>query len=271
MDMALPNVSFHNNLGTISFERCLVGVSDNWQWNGSSVVHVKTIEIEGFLGRHENTFEDILTVNGESAGEPGTLTLPWTSLERVKIQSIDMPEGNWIDFQPVNAVFVDDRPAENVYTIHFFDLELHNPRVSFGVTSRKIGDYQLQMPMFYGGGIDQFDVRYGSVRTWEPHSMMDIGISGSIILDDGVLPPDLIAKMAMRLGTINMANGSQMPNYDLLPVGYPSVFPLSLAVPELDGSVDVYRCFVSGGRAVWDVEQAVIHLDINLRSQPQTL
>ena len=140
----LPDITFTNNLGSISFQRCLVGVIDNWVWNGSAVKHSKQVHISGHvqqqIGGTSEGLENALTTNGGNRGQMGSLLLPWTTLTNVKLMEISYPTDVWIEIVPVTATFQDDRPDNNIYTIHFFGYELHNPRISMPIPFRRPKD-----------------------------------------------------------------------------------------------------------------------------------
>jgi len=165
--MSGPTVKFENNLGTIEFQRCLIGIGDAWKWDGGRAVHSKTIEVDGHLSQADEGIEGCLSRRGSGQyhGEPGTLTLPWTIMEGIKLQEISDGDGVWVDMVPLRASFLDDNPDDHLYTLHFFDLELHNPRLKVGLPSRAIQDDPLQMPLMHGLLIDPTNARYGAMRT----------------------------------------------------------------------------------------------------------
>ena len=49
--MALDDISFTNNLGTITFKRAMMDISDDWQWNGRNPVHRKRVSLEARITR----------------------------------------------------------------------------------------------------------------------------------------------------------------------------------------------------------------------------
>jgi hypothetical protein len=267
--MAHPDVSFTNNLGTVTFKRCLVGVADNFEFNGRSLRKTKTITVEGYLMQDSNDpeyFHEVLTTNGlagKTKGEPGTLVLPWAELTNIKLSNFDMPEGVWAYFQPITAVFVDDKPIDNIYHLTFFGVKLLNPRFSTSFPSFRLNDEYPQMTMQKGLSYNFNTVGAGVMRTKAPPGCMEIQLTGSIACPDGKLPDNWKETLMQR------ANTSVDTVTTLVPSGYPRPFQMADAVPELATRMPLTHVIVVGGRLSWRVEHGIALVTINMLCQPQ--
>lgn len=267
--MALPDVSFTNNLGTVAFKRCLIGLFDSWEWDGRSVNRTKSISIDGHLRRGDfvhdpEGWEGVLTAGG-AAGQTGSLTLPWTVLEEVRIDSISTPVGEWIDYTPFSAQFTDREPSRNRYTLNFFDLELHNPRLSLPLASRRVHDEYGQFPADLSSLLGN-DIRPEALRYRSGFRTMRLTLEGSIILNSPALPDGLLEQLAMQTGSSITFQG--LPSSDL-PVGYPQPFTLQQACPQLGADVDFGGLILESTTVDWAVEQDVARLSFAMHAQPQ--
>jgi hypothetical protein len=266
--MALPDISWTNNLGTISFRRALLSVADAWQWAGRGVVTTKQIQVDGHVK------QDFITPEGNEAvlngpvldkmrGTRGTLVLPWASIPNVKLTGLDYPVGVWLDYQPVSATFADDHPAGAAYTLTYFGLPLLNPRIGQPIPARPLRDEYLQMPRQPIGQVFLPSSAAGVMRTKGGHKLMAISITGAISVPNGVLPTNLIETLIHRA---SMTPDSLDPN---VPAGYPAPFNLGDAIPELASDLNFANCIVAESRFSWKVEQNVVQVSLSLLSQPQ--
>src|ERR1035437_5003175 len=265
--MAFPDISFTNNVGVITFKRCLVDVSDEWQWNGRAVVRRKRITIDGRINRDKaEALEGMQTQrdDGPSKGLRGTLTLPWTVLDKIKIESINMEMGGWQDMVKVQASFLDDLPTTNIYTLSFFGLTLENPRLALPIPAKNTYDYYTQMPITLPSGasgvIGPTNPFYAPIRFRTGYGMMNISLSGSLSLPDGPLPTDLIEKLTKRMGVGDGAEGDS----GNLPDGFPCIFKLGEAIPELAGDIAMTSVFVAGGQIAWAVEKQIARITLRM-------
>ncbi len=270
--MALPDVNFTNNVGAVTFKRCLVDVSDEWQWNGRAVTRRKRVTIDGWITRDTSeAIEGIQTQvgDGPSKGFLGTLTLPWTVLNGIKIESINMELAGWQDMVHVQASFLDDLPSNNIYTLSFYGLVLHNPRLALPIPAKNTYDYYVQMPMTLPSGasgvIGPSNPFYAPIRFRTGYGMMTIQLSGSLSLPEGPLPTDLIDKLTKRMGVGDGAVGDS----GNLPDGFPCIFKLGEAIPELAGDIAMTSVFVAGGQIAWTVEKQIARITLRMRTQPQ--
>ncbi len=282
----IDNISFANSLGTIEFQRCLIGLIDQWSWNGRSIKRVKNINIQGHVQRATPTegFEAIFTGDNDSGkGDRGTLALPWAILTDVSPLSIEYSNDPWLDFVPVTATFRDDEPDSNLYSMHWFDLILHNPKIQFPVAERRLKDYYVQMPLNGSAYIDSDSHYWGPLRVRPPHERMSFQVTGTLKMEEvpGLLgnvkaepsptltPPQRLAFIADQ---IQQRRGTSSETLTGGPaVGWPRTFMLTDAIPELDDDLDIAHCFVASASARWDVEKNTTSVAINLMAPPQKI
>lgn len=258
-------VTFTNNLGSLSFEYATIGVDDRWTHNGRSRTHVKAISVEARLAAEPFDLQNVLPDIGP-LGEPGSLILPWTTLSGIKLISLASGDGTWIDSVPVRAEFIDDHPDDQFYTMHFFGLELHAPRLEFSPAARRWGDQFVQMPWVSGGWLDTDELRNGPIRSVRTEEMLTIRLAGTIRLEDYRLPADLVDHLAQRHGT-----AATLGQTNPLPAGYPRVFRLEEAIPELVGGLEAASVFVAESSASWDVGDGMVNVQINMLCPPQRI
>ena len=178
-----------------------------------------------------------------------------------------MPEGGgWQTTCKVTAEFLDDTPANQIYTLTFLGYTLHNPRLKFPVPSKKVVDQFSPIPLKQVWAIVPSNPYYGAVRFRQGYGLMEIGLSGTIMLEDGKLPDNIINTLAMRKGT-----GGDGESLDIgkLPAGFPIVFRLHEAIPELRSYAEITGCFVQMAKANWNVEKLSLTLDVSMLAQPQ--
>jgi hypothetical protein len=267
--MSLPNVSFTNNLGTIQFVRCLLGITDSWEYNGRVARHVKSISVQGHVlqGGIGEQFTGIITnrsVVGQRYGDIGTLTLPWTTLTNIRLTDLSFPDNVWLDYVPVEATFADDYPDGNQYTITLFGFTVYNPRIQLPIPDRQLRDeYPLQPLLYTVPAVG--NPRYGVFRTRAGQKNMEITITGSIRITDVKLPPYLIDKLTQRANTtISTMNA-------LIPTGYPNTFNLGDAIPEIRNDLNYAHCMVIGSQIQWNVEQQMAMITVQMLCPPQTV
>ncbi len=263
----LPDVTFTNNLGSITFKRCLVGVTDSWEWAGRGVRHVKSVTISAHVQRNGTgeKLDGILTSrteDGRKAGGLGVLTLPWTSLSNMKVVSLDWQEGTWIDYVPVTATFVDDTPYNNRYTFTLLGYTLYNPRITLPIPSQPIIDEFPQMP-WTRSTARPYGPRAGTFRTRASERNMDVVVSGTIRTPDGQLPENLVQNLTMRAGWNNPLVNPGMAG------GYPQPFNLGDAIPEVKDDLNLAHCIVTGGQIAWFVERDQARIDLQVLCPPQ--
>ena len=266
----LPDITFTNNVGFITLKRCMLEVSDEWTWDGRNATHAKQIAVEAWINRDSaEGLEGVVTrTNGApNHGGRGQLVLPWATLENVKIESIEQGEGVWAEMIPVSVRFIDDHPDTNIYSMFFFGLELHNPRLSIPVPSKNTTDNYAQTPMRGGasmivyGDVAPKNPWYGPIRYRSGYAMMSLSLSGTLFLPDGVITTHMIETLQQRIG-VGTVTGS-------MPVGYPATFALGEAIPGLSSELGITHVIVAGARLNWSVEQRSARVNINLLAQPQ--
>ena len=272
----MATVTFTNSLGSIQFERCLLSIMDQWRWTGGAVTRTKNINVvQGWVSRADPSFEAILTDKTASRGDRGTLTLPWATLTNIQLDDFAMGDGKWDVMTPASASFLDDNPDNNIYTFHFFGVELHNPKFSFTPPSRNIKDDYPQMPLATTGSIDETNLKFGAMRTHQNEELISLTLQGAMAVQNAALPVGLDAVLAQQVGTIGSANYTAAParitNYASLPDGYPSVFKLGAAIPELQNGMSLTTVFVHSASINWQVEQGMAEIAINMLCQPQVL
>jgi len=290
----LPDVSFTNNLGSVSFKRCLVGFTDQWGWDGAMVNFAKTITIKGVMNQDAMSpegAEGILSSveilgggsNSESRGLPGDLVLPWTTLHNVIPSRIVTPDGIWVDEIEVDAQFTDHHPADNLYTLHFFDLILHNPRIQIPTPGRQINDIFVQMPQLSTNTLMPSDLLYGPVRVRPHYEMMALSLSGTILLKEvpGLQSGAVVSAATLGEEDVDLrlaflrevlsqrASTSVVTATSGMRPGYPRVFDMQDCTPEIGTQVPVRKMFVANSRMVWRVEDGSAIVTINLLAQPQ--
>ena len=261
----MATVTFSNNLGEIYFEQCLISIGDTWQWNGSTAVRTKAIEVRGHLARKDDGMEAILTRSHEDIvhGETGTLTLPWTVLPDIKLGSLEMGDATWSDYIPISATFSDPNPDDHIYVLTFFGFDLHNPRLMLPLPSKNIYDDYLQMGQVTGA-IPDTDLRYGALRSRGQYRMLDISLSGAIPIEGPSLPDGLLSTLTQRVGYGDVVNNE-------LPAGYPNIFRLSEAIPQIPDHMNLNGVYIARSRLSWQVENGIAQIDVNMRCQPQRI
>jgi hypothetical protein len=267
--MSLPDVSFTNNLGTITFKRCLLGVTDSWAYDGRAVKRVKTVSVDGHImrGGAGEDLEGVLTdprLTARHYGEAGTLTLPWTTISNVRINGLDIPTGQWIDFVPVTATFTDDAPLDNVYFWTFFGVELYGPRLSLPLSIRPLLDEYPQMPLVPVGGWNPINPRAGAFRIRGGTKNMALGLTGSIRTPGAKLPTGLLTTLSQRCGF--GATGTPPPG---IYAGFPQPFNLGDAIPQIKDDMNLAHVIVGGGQLRWDVEMEMAEVSLQLLCPPQ--
>lgn len=272
----MATVTFTNNLGTIQFERCLLSIMDQWQWTGGAVARTKGINVvQGWVTRADPSFETVLTDKTASRGDLGTLALPWTTLTGIQLDDFSMGDGKWDVMTPAAASFLDINPDNNIYTFHFFGVELHNPKFSFTPAARDMRDDYPQMPLVMYGSVDEANLKFGAMRTHLNEGMMTLTLQGAMAVKNAALPNGFEAVLAQRVGTTGAANYTDPPvdvtNYASLPVGYPSVFKLGDAISELNNGMSLATVFVRDASIGWQVEQGIAEIVINMLCQPQLI
>jgi hypothetical protein len=263
--MALPDISFSNNLGSISWKRAMLEVSDEWRWDGRNAVRRKRIGVRAYISKSpDEALHAVLTdPTATATGRKGTLTLPWGVLSNIRIESIEFPTSAWnAVYVPVTAEFSDDHPDGNTYTLHFFGLELHNPKLAINVPTRQVADYYVQTPDVPLGDVDHTNPWYGAIRYKQGFGMMSVRLSGTVLCPEGTLPTDLVETLQQRNGVGGVSGGN-------LPDGFPRTFNLSEAVPEFEGQLEVNGCFVVSSRAIWNVERQAVRVELVIGAQPQ--
>jgi hypothetical protein len=267
--MALPDIKFENNVGAINFKRAMLGISDDWQWDGRSVLRSKRVSVEATVLRDPSEgLEGIVTAFNGSAGHGlrGTLTLPWTTMDNIKLESLEMAEGAWEQSVRVTAEFLDDLPQNHIYTMTFLGYTLHNPRLRLPVPAKKAVDQFAPTPLTQVGAISPGNPYYGAVRFRQGYGLMEIIFGGTLLLEDGKFPEGLLAKLAMRKGV-----SVDVEDLDIggLPNGFPIVFRLHEAIPELEGNAEITDCVVQSARATWNVEKQSVGIEVSMLAQPQ--
>ena len=266
--MALPDVSFTNNVGTVTFLRSLIDVTDDWTWDGQTVTHRKHVTVDAQVTRaNAEALEGVVTRfdGSEPVGQRGTLTVPWTTLSNMKLESIDQVPGGWQNMCQVSASFVDDVPNNNLYKIHLLGFELENPRLTLPVPAKPTFDYYAQILTNAPGPVAASNPFFGPIRFRMGYGMMTISVGGSLQLPNGKLPDGIVEILQQRVGVgdslaIDIAN---------LPNGYPYVFPLGEAIPEISNDLAMTGVFVTGGRVIWDIERQVAKIQLSMMTQPQ--
>lgn len=271
--MSLPNVTFTNNLGTLSFQRCLLSVTDSWEYNGRVVRHVKSIGVDGYIqqGGVGEGYQGIITNTGKDGarfGDQGSLQLPWTTLNSIRLVDFDLPPGPWINMTPVRATFADDFPDLNSYTITFFGLTVYNPRITLPIAIRGLHDDYPQMRMTNG----QFlfgDPLNGVFRNRSSQKNMELVLSGSVRVIDNQLPTNLMQTLIQRTNMSPPAPGPVV--FNQLPTGYPRVFNLGDAIPEIARDMNLAHVFITGASFTWHVEEQMFDLNVQLMCPPQII
>jgi hypothetical protein len=264
----VDDVTFTNNLGSVTFKRFLLSVEDAFEWDLGSrrVARRKQITVEGYYSRDVSERTDgVLTPDQTHSGSLGSLLLPWTTLNNVKCVSIEVPDNQWIDFAPVTAVFVDENPLGRPYTFTWFGYTFQNPRISVNIPTRECRDEYPQM-LIQDSFYDLTDFGGGVMRTKTAPGLMEISLSGTIFIEGSQLPTDLIPTLIQR--------ANAYPSLGLtntVPSGYPRPFAMSDACPEMANKLPLVNIIVAGGRIAWDVENGDLTVNLTLLAQPQQL
>jgi hypothetical protein len=302
----IPTISYTNNVGSYEFKRCLIDFGDRYAWNGSTPTHTRSLTIRGYINQGTDPITDAESYVGLRDGAldatgtthaadfvtDGTLVLPWTTLLNMELQQFTVDDGVWLDSVAFTATFVDRTPSANRYSLHFFDLVLHMPKINLPVPDRDVVDSTIQMPAITSGtiGVTHTDsVSYGVLRNRSPYRMMPVELSGTVRLRDldglrdfQVIASDMLAteEVELRLHYLvdtltqrrntSAATATDPGGYlgDGL-VGYPRVFDLADAIPELSLEMPIRKLLVASTVITLDVEHETAQVSISMLAQPQ--
>jgi hypothetical protein len=269
--MSLPDVSFTNNLGTLTFKRCLLAFAERWEWNGRTANRTRQIEVDATLLEEtaaEERIDGVLTnqtIAGQGRGTVGTLVLPWVTMTNIKLTALSIPDGAHVGMQKVTASFVDDLPDQNSYTVHFFDIELHNPRISVQLPNGEMRDEYTQMEFNEGLAWDASSYGAAVMRTKSAPGMLQLSLTGTTFFTDGLPPTGWLSKLVQR------ANMDSFVITNVVPAGWPRPFRMVEASPELGVGLPLVGLIITGGRVVWNVEEGTAEISIEMICQPQRL
>ncbi len=269
--MASESAKFVNNLGTLSFSNCLIEIADDWQWSGGIVTRARRIRLTGVVRRAEfDAFDEMSSTRAIGVGvatEPGqrgVLTLPWTSIAKMKLQSIDMPGDTWLHTVNVTAEFVDDDPDSSKYECSFFGITLINPRFVLQLPFRSVRDEYVQMPISGGTIINTLDATFGAIRSRQTYDNMRCVLSGTHLIEEDFDVQKTVEILAHRGGTNNVASTG-------LPPGYPAYFNMADLSPELATHLPLTNLWVIDSTLAWSFERDQADVTVQMECPPQLL
>lgn len=267
--MATESAKFHNNLGTLTMTHCLVEVADEWSWTSGIVSRRRRVRVSGYVNRDDahqfNLFDTFSNSPGpqQSIGLPGTLTLPWTTISNIKIDTIDLPGETWIEWSPVSIEFTDDDPDSNQYEVDFFGLKLQNPRFNVSLPYRAIRDETVQMPILPGVTINPVNAAYGPIRSRQTHDNMRCVLTGVHMVDQ--IDVDFITQTLARRG------GTSLVAPNGLPAGWPSLFDVASFSSQIAAKLPLVHLWVTGSQFAWQVEKGQANVVVQMECPPQLL
>lgn len=260
--MSLPAVSFTNNLGTITFERALLEIADQWQVTAQGVRATKSVRVHGQVHR-DDAFR-FNSMQSSASGERGTLTLPWTSVGNLQLRSLATPDGVWLDWLDVTAEFDDEDPESNEYTVDFFGIELINPRFALSLPFRQVRDDTVQMPLTSFALIDPANPAFSTLRMLETHDNMTLELSGTWVPPRDLDLDAVTEKLSRRSGT-------QHVNVTEMPAGYPQVFDVQDFSESVATWLPLRKLWVAQSQIAFDVEKGQAEISVSMEMPPQKL
>jgi len=245
--MALPDVSFTNNLGTISFKRPHFEISDELDVSadGPSVARnrTKSIRVWGAIKKDNNEMLNAISSEGTTSyGEPGTLTLPHAVLTGIKLQEISYEQGIWAEWGQASASFVDEEINDAEYSLTWFGHTLRDAQIDVNPGVIRLGEKTVHN---YNGFFRQ---QLG-------HNMVAINVQGMVFTNEDSLPAGLENSMTRITSS---------------PSGYPELFDMLDAIPEASGT-PYKECLITGASINWEVEKRLANVSIDIIAQPQEL
>jgi hypothetical protein len=274
----MPSVTFTNNIGVLILHNAMISIADEWQWTANTVKRRKTVTVRGMVIRTENpgteTILDSLATNARTAngsrrptlGQPGVLELPFTTLQHMMVQTIDIPHSAWQVAVPISITFVDDDPDENEYSVDFFGIEIINPSFTVPLPYRESRDAFVQQPIDTGGFIDEKQLTYRPIRTRLTHDNVRPVLSGMFRPYYPIDMEFITNRLSQRLGTPHMpvpAGG--------LPPGYPNVFSVQDFSPMLATRLPLKHMFVTDSNMDWILDKGKADISITMECPPQLL
>ena len=244
--MALSNMFFTNNLGTIELTRIMYSLNHRYRWkDDGSVKSSVDITVKGTM---KTTEDEISVIHGK--GDRGTLTLPNGTYGNIKLTNVTYENGIWAPWGTVTLNFSDDGEEENKFTITFvsegFEYKIYNPTISVMPSKIRRSDKAIR-------GID------GWVRHQMGHDLLYIHVSGSIKTEKCELPEGLLEALSPEDAD------------NILGVGAPRVCRLSDYFPEAKGELDINQVMITDAKIIWRFEDGVADLDISLLAPPQII
>lgn len=286
--MSEPTVTFTNSLGTITIDRAVISIADDWAWSNGVAHHSRRVRVNGFMKRGDPSqsegVEAVLTSvvqYGASQANPGlgnlgtlslasppigSVTTPWAILENMQFTHVDMASGYWLDFQPISAEFTDDDPDHNRYSIDFFGIIIKNAHLTVQFPFRRVQDDFVQMPVssVFGGGINWYDPAFGPIRHRMTTDNCNLVISGFVELSpDNDWPIDQIVNTLCQRG-----GSGDTPTTDL-PAGYPRIFDVADFSSVIAADLPLRKLFVVDSSFNIDVEKMIAETSITMECPPQ--
>lgn len=247
--MALSNMSFTNSIGTISMSRIMYTLGHKYVWKGTGTgSEVLTVTVNGWL---KTTDSDLLTglSSNDYSGNSGTLILPSATYANMYLRSISHSDGFWNQWGQASVTFDNDgNDFLSTYAITWFGYTLYAPKISITPSIIKRSETMVQN-------------LNGWLRQQLGHEMFKMIITGTYICANTSVPTGLLSALEKRY----MASGA------LFPSGYPYVFDLIEAVPQVAGNLEVHECIVTRATAEWHVNEKFVNVNIELTAPPQLI
>jgi len=252
--MALSNVSFTNNLGTITLTRVMYSLAHNYQWNSSGQgKNTVVIDVNGSLKAGEallNSLHHRINAGENTPGEPGILTLPNAVYNNIKITNISYEGGTWSQWGRVNISFEDENEGEdNDFTFTLIygsnSYTLYNPSVTITPSTIKRAEQAIH-------NVD------GWFRQQLGHDIFKVSVSGSVRTDPCSLPDGLIEALEQKSSEYGLEN-------------YPKVADLKDFIPEAEDKLDIKKVLMTSGKIVWHYEDNNADVSMEFLAPPQEI
>ena len=250
------NLSFTNNLGTISLSRVMYSISHTYSWDGENPAKPGVeISVTGSLRNSEASLNDVAGANGL----PGTLVLPHIVLPKMRIRELTYAEGIWAPWGIVTITFNDTDDSKISDTMIEFksgdsNVSIYNPTIIFSPSTIKRGEHSI-----YGMN--------GWVRQQLGHDIIRISISGEITTEPCTFPADFLSILEQKPAKEPGMSGEEYESIS----NYPRIADLSAFIPSAKDNYDLKKVMIVDGKLTWHYEDNVADVDIDMIAPPQKM
>lgn len=252
--MALSDLIFTNNLGSISLSRVMYSIDHKYTWDGENPAKPSiSISATGYM---KNTEAEMNRVHGTN-GLAGLLVLPHSTLENMKIRNLTYGNGIWAPWGQVKIDFDNKDETKKTETLIQFKsltdtVPIYNPTITFSPSIIRRGDNMVH-------GIN------GWLRQQLGHDMISISISGDVLTDPCTKPDKVLSILEQKITSDDgFADWDSMKNY-------PRVASLSKFIPSAKDNFDLAHVMITEGRLMWHYEENVADIEIQMVAPPQKI